>query len=165
MSIDFHIRPIFDEELTEVLEVYRQCEDFLALGPQPKASMEMALADVQLSRDNKGVFCGIFDSHEQMMGVLDYVPSGYKDVPEDAFLELLMIAKPYRNQGLGAAVVAWFEQAVTADPIILRIRSGVQANNPDGIRFWERMGYRVVSEPELHSDQTTAVDLLKELRE
>ncbi len=164
MSTDFYVRPIFEGDLPAVLEVYQQCEDFLALGPRPKASMEMVLADVQLSRDQAGVFCGIFDRHEQLMGVLDYVPMGFQGVGEDAFIELLMIAQPYRNRGLGAAVVDWLERAAAANPDVSRIRAGVQVNNPDGRRFWERMGYRVVSAPKLHPDQTTAVDLLKELR-
>ena len=37
------IRPITENDLEEVFEVYRQCEDFLALGPKPKASMAMVL--------------------------------------------------------------------------------------------------------------------------
>ncbi len=31
----FSIRPIVAEDFPALLEVYRQCEDFLALGPQP----------------------------------------------------------------------------------------------------------------------------------
>ncbi len=165
MTTEFHIRPIFEADLPAVLGVYRQCEDFLALGPRPKASMDMVLADMQLSRDQNGIFCGIFDPHERLMGILDYVPAGFCSAPEDAFIELLMIAQPYRNSGLGAAVATWLEQQVSANPVVRNIRAGVQINNPGGIRFWTRMGYRIVSEPKHHPDQTIAVDLLKELHQ
>ncbi len=164
MTTEFHIRPIFEADLPAVLEAYRQCEDFLALGPQSKASMDMVLADLQLSRDQGGIFTGIFDPRERLMGVLDYIPAGFCSAPEDAFIELLMIAPPYRNNGLGAAVVSWLEQQVLADPVVRNMRAGVQVNNPDGLRFWQRMGYRVVSEPKKQEDGTTVVDLLKELR-
>ncbi len=164
MSVEFQIRPVFEEDLSAVLEVYRQSEDFLALGPRPKASMDMVLADLQLSRDQKGIFCGIYDPHGHLMGVLDYVPAGFCSAPEDAFIELLMIARPYRNLGLGAAVVSWLEQRVSANPVVQNIRAGVQVNNPDGIRFWTRMGFRIISEAKQGDDQTISYDLLKQLR-
>ncbi len=54
------IRPIVEPDLPAVLEVYRQSEDFLALGPDPHASPEMVAKDRELSRQEGGVFCGIF---------------------------------------------------------------------------------------------------------
>ena len=57
---------------------------------------------------------------------------------------------------------AW-EAEIRQDPQVDRILAGVQVNNPGSMRFWQRMGYRIVSEPKLHSDGTTAVDLRKEL--
>ncbi len=54
------IRPITDSDLPAVLEVYRQSEDFLALGPDPHASPEMVEKDRELSRQEGGVYCGIF---------------------------------------------------------------------------------------------------------
>jgi len=56
----FSIRPIQDSELDAVLEVYRQCEDFLALGPVAQASPQMVAADIALSRGQGGLFCGIY---------------------------------------------------------------------------------------------------------
>src|SRR5512143_3408157 len=54
------IRPIVDSDLPALLEVYRQCEDFLALGPDPHASPEMVEKDRALSRQEGGIYCGIF---------------------------------------------------------------------------------------------------------
>jgi hypothetical protein len=45
------VPPITLDELDEVLNVYRQCEDFLALGPVPTASMEMVVKDIEISKD------------------------------------------------------------------------------------------------------------------
>lgn len=161
-SLEIH--PIAQDELDAVLAVYRQCEDFLALGPVPTASMEMVLKDIEISKAEGGVFCGIYTTDRKMIGVIDYVLSSYKGDVHTAFLELLMIAAPYRKQGIGKAVVEAFEDEIRKNAQVTVILSGVQVNNPQAIRFWQRNGYRIVSEPKLHADQTTAVDLRKDIQ-
>ena len=42
----FSLRPVTPTDLDAVLEVYRLCEDFLALGPVATASMEMLQKDL-----------------------------------------------------------------------------------------------------------------------
>lgn len=158
------IHPISQDDLGTVLNVYKHCEDFLALGPVSTASMEMVLKDLEISREKGGSFCGIYKSDGEMIGVVDYVPSDYKGNPCLAFLELLMIAAPFRNRGVGKAVVAAIEQEIMKDKRIAAIFSGVQVNNPQAIQFWQKNGYRIVSEPKLYPDQTTAVDLRKDLK-
>ncbi|MBI5294365.1 MAG: GNAT family N-acetyltransferase [Chloroflexi bacterium] len=74
-----------------------------------------------------------------------------------------MIAAPFRNQGLGKAVVAAMENEIRKDAKINTILSGVQVNNPQAVQFWQRNGYRIVSEPNLLPDQTIIVDLRKDL--
>jgi ribosomal protein S18 acetylase RimI-like enzyme len=157
------IHPIAHEDLDAVLEVYRQCEDFLALGPVAAASMDMVLKDLEISEDEGGIFCGIYTAGQKMIGVIDYVPNHYQGHPQAAFLSLLMIASPYRDHGIGKAVVDAIENEIRKDRQVAVIFSGVQVNNPQAIRFWQRNGYRIVSEPKLHPDQTTAVDLRKDL--
>jgi ribosomal protein S18 acetylase RimI-like enzyme len=98
-----------------------------------------------------------------MIGVIDYVANNYQGDPHAAYLSLLMIALPYRNLGIGEAVVHAFEEEIRKDERISVIWAGVQVNNPGAIRFWQRMGYRIVSEPKLYPDQTTAVDLRKDV--
>ena len=159
----FEIRPISQEDLEAILEVYRQCEDFLALGPVPTASMEMVLKDLEISKEEGGIFCGIFVQDGKMAGIIDYVPENYEGDPKRAYLALLMIGAPYRSQGLGQAVVEAFEDEIRKDARITTIMSGVQVNNPQAIKFWQRQGYRIVSGPILHPDQTTAFDLRKDL--
>ena len=156
------VRPILDSDLPAVLEVYRQSEDFLALGPNPTASLEMIAADRELSRTEGGEFCGVFAESGTLMGILDFVRVGYLGEPACGFLELLMIAAPYRNQGLGAEAFGWLEAELRRAGAT-RLRAGVQANNPGAIRFWQRMGFAITSEAEPQADRTVCYRLEKPL--
>lgn len=159
----FIVWPIGIAEAQAILTVYEQCEDFLALGPQPRATLDMVLADLQLSVEEGGIFCGIYNAHNVMVGVVDFVRRGFEGDPCRAFLSLLMIAAPWRGKGLGAAVVRLIEDEIRHDSHITAIDSGVQVNNPAAIRFWQRCGYTIVSGPELMPDQTTVFHLHKSL--
>lgn len=157
------IHPIAEGELDAVFEVYQECEDFLALGPVAKASLEMVLKDIEISKEEGGIFCGIYWSDGRMIGVVDYVPNHYQADRHIAYLSLLMIAAPYRNRRIGKAVVDAVEKEICKDPQVTSILAGVQVNNPFAVQFWQRMGYRIVSEPKLMPDQTTVFDLRKDL--
>ncbi len=163
MTGSITLRPLSFEALPAVLEVYRQCEDFLALGPVATASAEMVRADMEHAAREGSYYCGIFDAAGNLLGVVDYLPQGFEGRPDQAFLELLMIAAPYRGQGLGAAVVALVEADIRRQPQVTVILSGVQVNNPGAVRFWQRQGYQVVSEPQVQPDTTIAVRLRKQL--
>ena len=182
-----HIRPITDTDLPAVLEVYRQCEDFLALGPNPTASMEMIAGDRALSLAEGGQYCGLFTDDGLLMGIFDFVRSGYDGNPGCAYIELLMIAAPYRGRGLGEKAVCWLEEELREPhprppappgtrsghsiamergekkPGINMLRAGVQVNNPGAIRFWQRMGFAISSEAELLADGTVCYRLEKDL--
>ena len=160
---DFEIHPISQCDLDAVLEVYKQCEDFLALGPVPTASMEMVFKDIEVSKGKDGRFCGIYAINGTMIGIIDYVPNGYNGSPNTAFLELLMIALPFRNQGIGKAVVAAIEKELIEETEVRTIFSAVQVNNPHAIEFWRLNGYRIISGPDLQPDQTIVFGLCKEL--
>lgn len=161
---EFEIRPVTTSELPQVLKVYRQCEDFLALGPVPQASMQMVLADLKLSQDEGGVFCGIYRADGEMLGVVDFVPSGFEGVHEHAYLSLLMIGQPFRRDGLGTAVVDCIEDEIKKDPAVTTVRAGVQVNNPHAIRFWQGKGYRIISGAQFLPDQTVCFQLIKPIR-
>lgn len=163
LSKSFSIRPITNADMPAVLEVYRQCEDFLALGPVAVASMGMVEQDVAHSTEVGGLFCGVFAADGRMVGVVDFVPCGWEGDPTAAFLSLLMIAAPERRGGLGQRIVEWVEHSICEDLQIRVIFSGVQVNNPGAIRFWQAQGYRIISEPQLMADGTTCVQLQKDL--
>lgn len=151
---EFTIRTIRTDEMDAVLALYRQCEDFLALTPQPVASMAIVEADLALSRENGGDFCGIYDAAGTLMGIIDWVSKDYNGDPHAAFIQLLMIGQPYRG-GLGALVVQAVEAEIWRDPDIEAIMAAVMVNNALAIRFWERHGYAIVGGPEDEPDGTT----------
>lgn len=159
------IRPVGTAELPQLLAVYRRCEDFLALGPDPHASEAMVLKDLQLSQEQGGAFCGLYRPDGALVGVLDTIPAGFEGDPSRAYLALLMIAAPHRRQGLGAQVVRALEAHLREDQRLKSIAAGVQVNNPQALRFWQRMGFAVVSEPERLPDGTVCYRLLKNFRE
>ncbi len=161
---DFIIRPFQGSEtdLLAILEVYRQCEDFLSLGPVPVASMEMVQADLKISEKEGGSFCLICSAQTgEVWGIVDYVLAGFSGDPRLADLSLLMIAAPHRGKGLGAAVVQWVEAEIRRDGRARAIDSGVQVNNADAIRFWQRMGYQIVSGATPMPDGTVVYRLWK----
>jgi ribosomal protein S18 acetylase RimI-like enzyme len=157
------LRTVTPNDTEAILGVYRASEDFLALGPVPKASLEMILEDLEISRQEGGCFCGIYGPTGNMLGVVDFVPGGFEGKTDAAFLSLLMIAAPYRNQGTGNKTINLIEKEIIKDKHITEIRSAVQVNNPAAIRFWQKNGYRIVSGPELQPDTTIVYRLRKKL--
>lgn len=159
----FVITPIGVESAEAILKVYSRCEDFLAMGPVPTANMQMVLDDLRHSREEGGIFCGIYIGDE-MAGIIDFLPDNFDGQPGCAFLSLLMIAEEHRAHGLGRKVVEAVEAEILKNKGITVIRSGVQVNNAPGIGFWTAMGYEIVSGPELMPDTTVAYQLKKEVR-
>jgi ribosomal protein S18 acetylase RimI-like enzyme len=125
--------------------------------------MEMVLKDIEISKEECGIFCGIYTADGNMIGVIDYVPYNYNGDRHAAYLSLLMIAAPFRKQGIGRVVVEAIENEIKKDSQISTILAGVQVNNPQAVQFWQRNGYRIVSGPTLMPDQTTAYGLQKDL--
>ena len=159
----FSIGPVGEEHAEAILAVYRQCEDFLALGPVATASLEMVREDLRHSREMGGQFCGIYLGGE-LAGVVDFVPDGFEGERGAAFLSLLMIAQKHRGGGLGRAVVRAVEAEMLKNPQVCVIRSGVQVNNAPAIRFWQAMGYGVDGGPELLPDRTVCYSLRKDVK-
>jgi len=123
----------------------------------------MVTNDIATSQANGGHFCGICTGDDDMIGIVDYVPSHFEGDPHAAFLSLLMIAAPFRQRGIGHAVIDVIEAEIMNDAQIHAIHSGVQVNNPHAVRFWENQGYRIVSGPDLLPDQTTVFGLQKDV--
>jgi ribosomal protein S18 acetylase RimI-like enzyme len=149
--------------LEEVLEVYRQSEDFLSLGPEPKASLVTVLKDIEESRNNNGAFCGIYASDGKLVGVVDYMPGGFNETAHVAFISLLMIAAPFRNRGIGTRIISLVESRIMVAGRAEEIQTAVQLNNPAALRFWQRNDYCVFGNPERRPDQTVVSYLRKKL--
>ena len=157
------IRPITESELEDVLDVYRRCEDFLALGPELRASAAMVLHDIETSRSEKGIFCGIYVPDKRLIGVVDYIPFNFNGVDSVAFISLVMIVASRRNRGIGTKILRLVESKIRSVGRAGEIRTAVQLNNPAALRFWQRNGYRIYGKPERRPDQTIVSYLRKEL--
>ncbi len=156
------LRTAGEENLAGLLDVYRECEDFLALGPVAKASAEMVQSDLETSKREGGtVVCGIYLPGEGMIGVADFVPGNFRGQSDVGYIALLMVKKSFRNRGIGRRALELVESEIRKDPRVRCIRAGVMVNNPMAIRFWRSHGYEIVSGPELLADQTTVFRLEK----
>jgi ribosomal protein S18 acetylase RimI-like enzyme len=164
-SDSFEVRTITQMDLEAVLDLYRQCEDFLVLGPKPTASIKMVLEDIDISRRAQGVFCGVFAGDDGIIGIVDFVPGNFEGNPHVAFFSLLMIAPDFRNQGIGATIVELIEKEIKKNAQVTAILSAVQANNPKGLRFWQKNGYRIVGGPQPQPDHTTTFSLQKDFNQ
>lgn len=159
----YDIKPITDNDLEGVLEIYRQCEDFLALGSETRASMILVLQDMEESRRENGNYCGIYASSGKMVGVIDYISSNFNGVANVAFISLLMIGSPWRNRGIGMRILKLTEDKIREIGLVDEIQTAVQLNNPAAMRFWRRNGYCVFGDPVFRPDQTVVTYLRKEL--
>jgi len=158
----FTIRDVNENDIDEIFNVYKECEDFLSLGPVPIASKQMILDDFKISREEGGIFCGIFVNGE-MVGVADFVLSNFDGNPSNAFLSLLMISECQRRKGIGRDVVESIEAEILKNHSIKTILAGVQTNNKNAVAFWNKMGYKIVSGPELMPDTTIVFRLKKDI--
>lgn len=157
---DLLIRPMSVADADLLLALYQQCEDFLALGPTPKASLEMVLADLQHSAADNGWYSGIW-RNSRLCGVIDWIPCG----PEagTVFINLLMLAPDHRGQRIGRSVLEWLESHVSKDCGTSAIETAVQTNNQAAIRFWLQQGYGPVRGPVCNDDGTIVLILRKQL--
>ncbi|WBW97448.1 GNAT family N-acetyltransferase [Oceanirhabdus sp. W0125-5] len=152
---DFHAHG-FDS----VYNVYKRNEDFLSLGPQPNATREMVLSDIEYSERNGGYYCTIC-CNNHVVGIIDFIPSMYKKQQDCAYINLIMIKQEYRNMNIGKAVIKVIEEWLKKEHKISSVYISVQENNTKGIDFWISQGYQVISKPELQEDTTIVLHMRK----
>jgi len=155
--------PMEERYFSGVFEVYRQCEDFLSLGPQPVASMEMVLKDIQASLTKNGVYYGIFLDESEMIGILDLIPREVENIVEAVYIELFMITPQHRQRGIGTQILRVIEANIKNKTGVNQILASAQINNPRALSFWQRNGYVIFGGPELQPDLTTVYHMKKDL--
>lgn len=160
-TADLNVVSITNDDIATLLEFYEQSEDFLALGPVPKASTQMVVEDIERSRAQHGEFCAIRNNRGDTIGVIDFIPD--RGGKGSSYLSLLMIAAPWRNKGYGRALVTALEAHQQSTAQTKRMDAAVQANNSDAIQFWTKLGYTLSDEPQEQSDGTLAYGLTKVL--
>jgi ribosomal protein S18 acetylase RimI-like enzyme len=157
------LRNFTTEDYDDILDIYHRCEDFLSLGPQPRASSAMVTKDIDDAGKEGGSFKGIY-SGDTLIGVASYSTKGFNKKLTDAYLYLLMIIPSFRGKGIGTKIVKMIEKEIFTDSKATTIFSGVQVNNLRALKFWRNNGYRVTGGPELMPDNTTVFHLRKDLR-
>ncbi|SHJ31077.1 Acetyltransferase (GNAT) family protein [Clostridium amylolyticum] len=144
----------------KVYSVYKRSEDFLSLGPEPYASREMVLSDIEYSKRNGGCYCTICCDNG-VIGIIDFIPDMYEKQRGDAYINLIMIKEEYRNKNIGKTVIKIIEEWLNKEYRITNVFISVQENNTKGISFWVSLGYEVISKPELQDDGTLVLHMRK----
>lgn len=159
----FTIRKIYENDVDTIFRVYKDSEDFLLLGPEPKASKDMVFKDIESSAKTGGIYCLILNKEEEEIGIVDFIPNMYKENPRYGYISLIMIKSEYRNKGYGKKVVDLIEGIMQKQHQVEKVFVSIQENNAKGIKFWERKGYKIFSEPELQPDKTIVLHMEKDL--
>jgi RimJ/RimL family protein N-acetyltransferase len=154
--------PLYQKDAGTVLEVYRQCQDFLALVPRPEASLEMVQKDILTCDQQNGVFYGIFLLEGPLIGVISVVPRETNYQVESVCIELLLISFSYRQKGIGQQVLRLIETNARNKIGVSRFSTSVQVNNPGVVRFWQKCGYKINSGPEIQLDSPTVYQMQKD---
>lgn len=142
------MRPLGARDYPDAVEIYRHTTRFIVeLNGRPAESigLEMVEEDAAQAANHGAQFVGLFlRPGGEMIGVADFVPSGYKGRPSQAWIALLMIAEPYQRQGYGAEACRLIEDSILADPGVQTIGLGVLITNGPALSFWQAMGYQRV---------------------
>jgi RimJ/RimL family protein N-acetyltransferase len=133
-------------DFPEVAEVYQNSRHFLVElsgEKQEDLGVEMVKREAVEAHAHGAIFAGIrLKENRQLTGVVTYQPGGYRDQPSQAWIALLMIAEKFQSRGYGAEAYRLVEEAILSNPEVHTIKLGVLPNNPRGLEFWQRMGYR-----------------------
>ena len=138
--------------INAILEVYIESEDFLSLGPKNKASIEMVNSDINYSKSHGYKYYEIKIENETI-GICDFCISGFEDIEENGYINLIMIKENKRNMGYGKLILGNIEKEI-AHCKTNKIIAFVQTNNMKAIKFWENNGYQKTSNEILNEDMT-----------
>jgi RimJ/RimL family protein N-acetyltransferase len=140
------IEPLNSEDYPQAVEIYRHSRHYLAdiYGQRPEdIGLAMVTKEAAEAKSHNALFCAIrLKATEQMVGVVTYQPEGYQGQASQAWLALLMIAKPFQRRGDGAMACRIIEEKIYKNPGVEAIKLGVLTNNPAAMSFWQSMGYR-----------------------
>ena len=160
------MRALGARDYPAVVEIYRQTPRFIVElnGRSPDSiGLEMVEEDAAQAANHGATFVGLFLRESgQMIGVADYVPSGYGGQPNRAWIALLLIAELYQRQGYGTEAYRLIEDAVFVDPDVQAIGLGVLIVNGPALGFWQAMGYQRVGSTVQDKDDREVVILQKQ---
>ena len=128
----------------ELRAFYDECRAYFELatgeppGPNEAAELLRALPRGKTYADKFVI--GFYDAPGHMVGVLDVI----RNYPGDGdwYIGLLLFGPSSRGRRLGERVVRRLEEWVRAESG-KALHLIVQEQNPDALRFWQRMGFEV----------------------
>lgn len=155
----FEIRPLTACKLDAAVQVYRQ-----STGENPLTSRQITgqtvLEEMSQSRQAGGIYYGIFDQQDELVGTLDFIPANYAGRPEDACICTLKIAAPFRGRGYASRVIKHLEEELRKDGQIRRLWACFVEGCPTRREFAIRLGFRPVDEATAQCPESFSGDAL-----
>lgn len=160
----YSVRTLLQADTEAIQRLFDNCLDFnllvdgLPVDPDAAGKIFQDLPPGK-SLDDKFLW-GIFDAENVLAGLLDVV-SGY---PEEKtwWIGLLLLAPEFRSQHLGAQTVRSFVE-YARDNGGSEVMMGVVEENDQAFRFWNKMGFELVSqtEPRLFGRKYQKVNIMR----
>lgn len=145
----FEIRPLTACKLDAAVQVYRQAGGDDRRDPQRKITGLDVLEDIDLSRQEGGLVCGIYDTNDEMVGVVEFVPADFGGRSDSACIRSFKVAGPYRSRGLGVKVLKLLEGEFKKDARVRLLWAGFDENCPTQQAFAARHGFRAATQEDL----------------
>lgn len=145
LSRTFGVKRLAEQDAELVYEISCGNELFYRHHP-PFATTESILADMQALPPGKShedkYYCGFFDDGT-LIAVMDLILA----YPDDrtVFIGFFMVHPAYQGKGIGSSV---FREVASCLKELgyVKVRLGVDKNNPQSLAFWKKNRFTVTSE-------------------
>lgn len=160
LSSYFKVRPIVEEDLIQVLELYQGNLFFFRHCP-PEPSLASIQEDIRRLPDGKSqsdkYYLGFWEK-EKLVAVMDFV----YDYPneETVFIGFFMVNSSCQGMGIGSRIIQ--ETFVYFSRSFRKVRLAYVKTNPQAKHFWEKQGF-LPTGIEVDEDPYTVVIMEKEL--
>ncbi|SHK26747.1 GNAT family N-acetyltransferase [Paramaledivibacter caminithermalis] len=158
----------FEKDLKALLQLCENCKDFYELNGIESVNLETAKEIFKelppgKEYDSKMVI-GVYNDKDTLIGIIE----GVTDFPENYtwYIGQMMISVDYRNKGLGEEFYRGFEKWAVMNSVNC-IKLGVLEENTNGLRFWKRMGFRIIKKIDnfkIGNIETTAFKMENDLK-
>ena len=137
---------ITPEDMPDLQALLERSADFFYLiegqPPGPDAARSLEIEGPPGWSLKKKILIGVKDQNSSLIAIIE----GMRDYPEDGifWIGLLLIDPFKRSQGLGERIMNGFEGWARAQGA-RQVRLGVADVNRKAMRFWQRIGFELVS--------------------